>query len=147
MNLQPREVGFHVHSNIYNIGVTLGSMLFLQVLLFHLKLRVTYLLSSFQALRFYVKGISKVGEWEREFQVAPCNHIVFNGKPSPEAISDIIRGAFIKRRVKMDLQEKGRGCPKLLQANSRVQQEMMKNVRYGTMSGLGDRTNQSSELS
>lgn len=54
-----------------------------------------------------MKGISKVGEWEREFQVVPYDHMVFNGKPTADAKPDTICGAFIKRRVRM---EETRGC-------------------------------------
>lgn len=55
-----------------------------------------YISSSFQVLRFCVKGTSKVGEWEGEFQVVPCNHNVFNDKLSSESKSDIILGAYKK---------------------------------------------------
>lgn len=63
-----------------------------------------------------MKGTSKVGQRERLFQVAPRNHIVLNGKPSPEAKSDLFLGAFIKRRISMDLLEKTMGCLELLQS-------------------------------
>lgn len=36
-------------------------------------------------------------ERERKLWVAPCDHTVFNGKPCPEAKSDIILGTFIKK--------------------------------------------------
>lgn len=79
----------------------------------HLKMRMTYHPSSSKIL---TESYIQDGEWKREgVQVAPWNHTVFNGKPSPEA--NLIIGVFIKRRIKMDLQRRG-GCLEVLQACS-----------------------------
>lgn len=73
------------------------------------------LVSSEILLERYIQA----GEWEREFQTAPCNHIVFNGKSKPEAVSNIIHGAFIKVGSGWT---SGRSFLKLLQAYSQVWQ-------------------------
>lgn len=75
----------------------------------HLKMRrMTSHPSSSEILtKSYMQG----REWEREFQEAPCNHTVFNGKPSHI-------GVFIKRRIRMDLQEETWSCLELLPAYS-----------------------------
>ena len=93
---------------------------FLEVSLFHLKMKMTYhpfkfLLSSEILCERYIQA----GEWERELQIAPCNHTVFNGKSKPEAVSNIIHGAFIKAGSGWT---SGRSFLELLQAYSQVQQ-------------------------
>lgn len=72
------------------------------------------LLLSSEILR---ERYTQAGECEKEFQTAPCNHIVFNGKSKPEAVSSIIHGDFIKAGSGWT---SGRSFLKLLQAYFQV---------------------------